>query len=337
VRRNVSRLLLCAAIVAACAHARQRSQGVRFEIPTAAGARYFRGNTHTHTTESDGDSPPDVVARWYRDHGYDFLVLSDHNKLTDPKRTGVGSDTFLLITGEELTVRYLGTPVHVNGLNIPAVIEPRQPWGIRRTLQANIDAVRQVGGVPHVNHPNWKWAFGDEILADIENNRLLEIFNGCPDSNNDGDAFHPSMEVVWDRLLTLGQRVYGIAVDDAHHFKDFAPSRMNPGRGWVAVKAQRLEASEIMRALDEGQFYASTGIVLDDVVVTPQRLEIRIRANEGERFRTHFIGGGGRLLAVSTENPAIYDLAGPEQYVRADVYDAAGRIAWVQPTFLLER
>ena len=43
--------------------------------------RWFKGNTHTHTTESDGDSPPEDVTRWYRERGYNFLVLSDHNVL----------------------------------------------------------------------------------------------------------------------------------------------------------------------------------------------------------------------------------------------------------------
>ncbi len=44
--------------------------------------RWYKGNTHTHTINSDGDSPPDEVARWYREHGYQFLVLTDHNFLT---------------------------------------------------------------------------------------------------------------------------------------------------------------------------------------------------------------------------------------------------------------
>ena len=44
--------------------------------------RWFKGNTHTHTLNSDGDSTPDDVVRWYREHGYDFLVLTDHNFLT---------------------------------------------------------------------------------------------------------------------------------------------------------------------------------------------------------------------------------------------------------------
>jgi hypothetical protein len=41
--------------------------------------RWFKGNLHTHTLWSDGDDFPEMVAGWYREHGYNFLALSDHN------------------------------------------------------------------------------------------------------------------------------------------------------------------------------------------------------------------------------------------------------------------
>ena len=49
--------------------------------PTVSG--WWKGNTHTHTWWSDGDSPPETVASWYRDRGYHFLVLSDHNRMQE--------------------------------------------------------------------------------------------------------------------------------------------------------------------------------------------------------------------------------------------------------------
>ncbi|MFT5689174.1 MAG: hypothetical protein ACI8PQ_002018, partial [Planctomycetota bacterium] len=49
-------------------------------------ARWWRGNTHTHTLWSDGDAPPNLVAKRYREAGYDFLVLSDHNILSQGER-----------------------------------------------------------------------------------------------------------------------------------------------------------------------------------------------------------------------------------------------------------
>jgi len=53
-----------------------------FDVPEELGTRWYKGNTHAHTDESDGDSPPEVVASWYKNHGYNFLVLSDHNVRT---------------------------------------------------------------------------------------------------------------------------------------------------------------------------------------------------------------------------------------------------------------
>jgi len=41
--------------------------------------RWWKGNLHTHTFWSDGDDFPEMVADWYREHGYHFLTLSDHN------------------------------------------------------------------------------------------------------------------------------------------------------------------------------------------------------------------------------------------------------------------
>lgn len=51
-----------------------------------AGTNWYKGNTHTHTWWSDGDSPPETVVKWYKDHGYHFLVLSDHNVLSEGEK-----------------------------------------------------------------------------------------------------------------------------------------------------------------------------------------------------------------------------------------------------------
>ena len=308
----------------------------RFVVPTDPGARWLRGNTHTHTLESDGDAPPDVVARWYRDHGYAFLVLSDHNVFTDPARlSSLVDSTFLLIPGEELTSSFEQKPVHVNGLNLPHLVPAQRDSTLLGTIQKNVDAVRAVEGVPHVNHPNFGWAIDAHTLAQVRNDRLLEIFNGHPHVHNEGGGDSPGMEAVWDHLLTGGKRIYGIAVDDAHHFTgEFSRERANPGRGWVVVRADRLDAREIMERLEAGEFYASTGVALEDVRIAPDRLEIAIAAQSNFKYTTEFIGAGGVVLARTGANPAVYTLEGSESYVRARVTDSGGAVAWVQPVFV---
>ncbi len=328
-------LTVAVAVVAACMPV-ERGADVRFEASGGSDGTWHKGNTHTHTLESDGDSPAEVVARWYKDHGYDFLVLSDHNVFTDPATLGhLVDSTFLLVPGEEVTSSFDGRPVHVNGLDLPGVVDPRTAHSMVATLQANIDAIREVDGIPHINHPNFRWSFSTEELAQVDGSRLLEIYNGHPLVHNEGGGGYAGLEDVWDALLTSGKRIYGIAVDDAHHFQGpFAPDRSNPGRGWVAVRAPALDAGALMAALETGDFYASTGVALSDLVVTPTRLEVHIEARGDFRYRTTFIGRDGEVLSESVDNPAVFDLIEDVGYVRAKVTDSMGYVAWTQPAFV---
>ena len=108
--------------------------------------RWFKGNTHTHTLNSDGDSTPGDVVRWYREHGYHFLVLTDHNFLTSVDGLNAlygANEQFLLIKGEEVTSSFQKKAVHVNGLDVSAQIEPtRNAASIVETIQGNVDAIR---------------------------------------------------------------------------------------------------------------------------------------------------------------------------------------------------
>lgn len=307
-----------------------------FQIPSCQECVWVKGNTHTHTLESDGDSPPELVARWYKDHGYDFLVISDHNVLYDPQRLAhLVDSTFLMIRGEEVTSSFQGKPVHLNGLNLHTLVEPRQEETLVETLQANVAGIRAGDGVPHINHPNFGWAFGVRELAQLHGYRLLEIFNGHPSVHNLGGGGYPGMEEVWDILLTRGQRVYGIAVDDAHHFQgEFSRDRANPGRGFVVVQVPTREAGPIVEALEEGRFYASTGVELEDVLVEARTLEVRIKTRGSFRYTTQFIGEGGRVLETTHGPVARFELTRFEPYVRARVQDSGGAMAWIQPVFV---
>ncbi|HUP45278.1 MAG TPA: CehA/McbA family metallohydrolase [Thermoanaerobaculia bacterium] len=302
--------------------------------------RWYKGNTHTHTLNSDGDSTPDEVVRWYREHGYHFVVLTDHNFLTsvDGLNALHGADEkFLVVKGEEVTDRFGDKPIHVNGLSVQRFVEPQGGDSVVAVIQRNVDAIRAAEGVPHINHPNYGWAISVEELKKIERQRLFEIFNGHPLVNNIGGGGHPSLEEVWDILLTSGRLVYGLATDDAHHFKrPWDPWAARPGQGWVMVRAEKLSADALLAALERGDFYASTGVELTGYEVTPQTMTVTIRKRGDAAFTTQFIGRGGRILETAITNPAVYKIRGDEGYVRAKVVDSNGRVAWLQP-FLVRR
>ncbi len=246
----------------------QQSATRQTSAPTKPGLRWYKGNTHTHTLNSDGDSTPDEVVRWYREHGYNFLVLTDHNFLTqvDGLNALHGADgQFLVIKGEEVTDRYGEKALHINGLNVERLVEPQGGSSVVEVLQRNVDAIRGARGVPHINHPNFTWAMTVEDLKRVRDDKLFEIYNGHPHVNNLGGGGHPGLEEMWDQILTSGKLLYGIAVDDAHHFKrPWDRTAALPGRGWVMVRAEALTPAAILGALEGGDFYASTGVELAD-------------------------------------------------------------------------
>ena len=105
------------------------------------------------------DSDPETVTAWYRRHGYDFLVLSDHNHRT-LLDYGTGKRRFrrpLMIPGEEVSVRIDGgtKAVHLGAVGITRVVEPIDATGVVETLQANVNAIREAGGIAAINHPNF--------------------------------------------------------------------------------------------------------------------------------------------------------------------------------------
>jgi len=55
--------------------------------------RWWKGNLHTHSLWSDGDDFPDSIAAWYKDQGYHFLALSDHNRMLEGERWIAFRDT----------------------------------------------------------------------------------------------------------------------------------------------------------------------------------------------------------------------------------------------------
>ena len=309
--------------------------------PLQTSDRWYKGNTHTHTLNSDGDSTPDDVVRWYREHGYQFLVLTDHNFLTsvDGLNAVHGADEkFLVIKGEEVSDRFGDKSLHINALDPNAVVPPQGGSSVADVLQRNVDAIRRANGIPHINHPSFRWSITAQELQQVQNNRLFEVFNGHPQVNNVGGGGVPGLEEAWDAILTSGTLLYGVAVDDAHVFKAPGnPDVAGPGRGWVAVRAPRLEARAVLDALERGDFYASTGVELTDYQATARQITVSVKATDFSKYRIQFIGKGGRVVREVTEPAASYEIRGDEGYVRVRVLESNGRIAWGQPVMVSSR
>lgn len=75
-------LALTLAVVGGCIAAAT----VDAQLRTQSAARWWKGNLHTHSLWSDGDDYPEMIADWYKQKGYNFLALSDHNILSEGQK-----------------------------------------------------------------------------------------------------------------------------------------------------------------------------------------------------------------------------------------------------------
>lgn len=311
--------------------------GPRLERAQAA-PRWYKGNTHTHTINSDGDSHPDDVVKWYKERGYAFLVLTDHNVLTSVEALNAlhGLDQrFLVIRGEEVTDRFGEAPIHMNALGPARLVSPQGGTSVVDVMRRNARAIRAAEAVPHLNHPNFGWAVSADELRQVAELSLFEVFNGHPMVNNLGGGGVAGLEEAWDQILSSGKLLYGLATDDAHHFKrPEDPTAARPGQGWIVVRADTLTPAAILAAIERGEFYASTGVELRDYRVTPSEVTLDIRTTAFSKYRVRFTGKDGKLLGEVTANPATYRITGSEGYVRATVLESNGAKAWTQPVLV---
>ena len=291
------------------------------------------------------------------------------------------SERFLLIPSEEITDKVKKHEIHINATNLRDFVKPRGGTNVSDAIQRDIDAVltqRRRSGqpmFPHINHPNFGWALTAEDIMRVRNEQFFEVYNGHPSVRNEGDAHHASVERLWDillafRLSELGMGpLYGLAVDDAHHYQQFSRADSNPGRGWIVVRAARLWASAIIAAMEAGDFYASSGVRLKKVARSRQGIALEVDPDPGVEYTTQFIGtlrgfdptsvpgtqptnsplpvtriyspDIGALFAEVRGPRAEYTFHGDELYVRAKVISTKPKAnpyakdefeaAWVQP------
>jgi hypothetical protein len=308
-------LLIIILIYGQCVFSQQTSTTAKV-IHDNAGATWYKGNTHTHTTVSDGNAPPEYVVNWYHEQGYNFLVLTDHNKFVNPDSVKLPvnlREDFILIPGEEVTGK---RAIHTTALNINGFVPPGNEFSSKtEVIQNHVNSIISQSGIPVLNHPNFGSGAQVSDILPVEGLKLIELYNGYPWSYNWGkEGEHISVETKWDSLLLNGFEIYAVASDDAHHYDQFYPDKINPGRGWVMVKSSTLCADSIATAMDRGDFYASNGVILKKVDVTDETYTVVIDiqatkeqmkspylsgeiATEGEPgFSIDFIGQGGKIL-----------------------------------------
>lgn len=302
----------------------------------------LKGQLHCHTTLSDGKGTPEDVLRGYKSHGYDFVMISDHDRIsvTTPPAG------LLLLLGSEITA----SPFHLIGVgldpsrfqritdalrSVSAAIFGRNSFNVMNSLGNSLgetyvapeaelfgpvaSVIREVdaqGGFAVIAHPDWGRYGGNwstSRFLDEPDVFAIEVYNGL---------LNQTCEEKWDRLLSGGRRVNATAADDSH---DLARQDL----GYVVVNAERPDPEAVLAALKAGDYYSSTGADLDLAVV-----DGHLRLKTSATARIDWIADGGTVRQSTSGVEAVYTPVGDERYIRARVTWDDGQRAWSNPLYI---
>lgn len=292
-------------------------------------SNWYKGNLHCHSTVSDGALSPKEVVELYRSNGWNFLALTEHRIYTHWQE--FDSDEFIIIPGIEVAVDENERPrcYHLVGVSDGNITVPHMErldsflWYGPKTVQDSIDSLKGKGMQVFLCHPVWsRTEFED--FRDFENYFGIEIYNhGCEMEDRTGFS-----TIYWDSLLRRGKKIWGLAVDDAHHrIKDHLG-------GWVMVKANKLTRSEIISALLEGRFYSSTGPIIYDFGFEDGEVFVECSPVKAIHFVSYEVRGRSYYADDSKLLTSCrYKIKGEELFVRVECVDEYGRIAWTNPIF----
>ena len=292
--------------------------------------QYYRGNIHSHSTNSDGLVSPADVVQAYREREYDFVAITDH--FLARYRFPI-TNTIDLRTSDFTTL--LGVEMHAHGLQngiiwdllaigLPLDFTPHEPE------ESDLDLVQrasEAGAFVAIPHPAWNGVVHEDGLRLIEAVDAIEI-------HNEGHTLDSDRGSGWflaDSLATAGHRFSTFAADDAH----FKTDRFDRFGGWINVKAESLDPESLLRAMKAGHYYASTGATIRNVEITDT--EIIVEADPAIGI---MLGGAGTIrqyvrgdgLTQATFQRSLFQSA----FFRVIVVQANGKKAWSSPIWLDE-
>ncbi len=279
---------------------------------------WYKGNLHTHTTLSDGQCTPDEVCKLYKDAGYDFLALTDHNILSD---TCV-KNGLLMLRGIELGENYMSprrVAYHFVGIGGDDKLASFDYSTSNKNPQKIIDHLKSHGAYTILCHPDWSLMTTSDIMA-VNGYDAIEVMNSISDPYARGDSSH-----IIDTVMTSGRIDRMVASDDSHFYTG------EHCHAAVMVNTDELSADSILTALRSGNFYATEGPRFQSIEILDNAIHVRTSPVCLIRFMSDsFYVEGRRCVIDNCASSAVYKIKPSDNFVRIEAVDNSGKRAWSQ-------
>lgn len=289
---------------------------------------FYKGNLHSHTTISDGRFSPEELANLYKDKGYDFLSITDHNTVF---KSADLNHILYILPGIELhsnaptgfrTHHMVGLTTYDNEKVRHGEKMDNIKWTDSKKAAVDLyEFLDKKGFESMYCHALWSRTEADEYIK--VDNIGLEVYNtGC-----DWEKGQGYQETHWDYLLRRKKKKWGFATDDGHG------SMEHYAKGYTVVKAKSLTDYDIIDALKKGSFYSSQGPEIHDFYVENGKAYIKCSPASVIAFISYeHLGEAFRSDELIREKS--FEFHPDCDYIRVEVIDEKGKKAWTNPIFL---
>ena len=278
------------------------------------GKQRIKLGLHVHTTRSDGLWSPEQAATVYKNAGFDAIALTDHWVVGKEEEIS----ELRILAGCEYNIGGGDTAkgvYHIVGIGMND--DPK--FSKTACAQEIIDSIHKAGGLAVLAHPAWSLNSVEQMkqLRGVDATEIYNTVSGVHASNRPYSGEFVDLAANADIVFPL------LATDDTHYYD-----------GEEAVAYIMLDISDgdtstpsILRKIKAGEFYATMGPEVHlsfngtraIVDCSPAMKVSFFSQNAWNRERNTY--GDGVTHAEYTPAPF-------EKWIRAEVTDADGKVAW---------
>lgn len=315
---------------------------------------FYKANMHMHTNISDGKMTPEETKKLFMENGYSIVAFTDHEVMVPHPE--LMDENFIAITSTEIATNerydcpfvyskcyhlniYSKDPNKVNFVGFDkkkmwlshslnyideSIMSPYDRHYSIESMNEIIKKANEDGCFVSYNHPFWSCQNYEDYHG-LKGLWGVEWYNnGCVQTG------YPDTMGPVDDLLRLGENVFPLATDDAHNVEHCCG-------GFIMVKALKLEYGIVMDALEKGDFYSSSGPLIEELTIEDGIVNIKtsnakvIYLTTERRFTKFSIAKEGTINEASFDiSKYLEECENPNcknPYIRLMVFDSEGKCA----------
>lgn len=301
--------------------------------------KFYKANLHSHTTHSDGKMTPEQSKIEHVKAGYSIVAFTDHEVYNNHEH--LNDENFIALAAYEIDINKWSDKrtgysrvktYHINFYDKRPwenaeekknTLLPENRYDDINYINSFISKMNSRGFMACYNHPYWSLQDTRDYCG-LRGLWAMEVYNhGCEVEGLYG--YNPQS---YDEMLREGIKLYCVSTDDNHNWYPLDSQYSDSFGGFTMIKAEKLDYESVIKAMEQGHFYSSTGPEIKEMYIEDNKLFVKTSAVESIFLTTQ----GRKCIPTIAERGktidyAEFELDGMEGYFRVRCRDEKGHYA----------